>query len=950
MITVRLFEHPLAPVAPRVFRAPSLAEWMLSHFGARLSVGLQIFAGEPAAERAVPLTPEAILAAAGPDFTVLQAPGVDPTSAVAAQAFLGFFLTVASAMTAPDPDMPANVNRTQMSPNNGLSARENQVRLLQRIEDIYGTVLSIPSLIAATYTKFINNIEVEFSYMCVGRGYHDISDIRDGETPLAAIRGAGARVYAPFTSPNSGSPQLAVGESISDPILTVRRAVEVDGETLFAANQLQVEANAPYLLAKPGGARTIPSVLLPGSFYRIPASTKNQIIQLQKKPAFGSIAEIGQTVTVTGVPDTETVTRTGSVAVDGPAHKYTNGDGLFAGALPGDQVVISGFPDPENNGTFTVASNSGGELVVTSGSQISTFATVGITLDFTFYRSGYNGTFTITGIQEEQALELTAGDWVADRLFETDSPVTVVVNNGLTDWTDWVTLPAADRDRVWTNFRCLSGLYGELEGSKVQATVTYEIQVERLTSLGVPTGEVETYSSGMSGASSDIKSETVEHMTGWTGPARVRVRRTSPYLFDFAGTLQDEVKWTHLYAVSPVDLPHFGNLTTIQTVTQATVNATSLRSRQLNCIATRRIPTWTGSGFSGAFDAEGRHVSGTITGTSYLRDVLAAVALDPVIGRRSAAELDMAQISATAAAVADMHPDAASFSYTFDSDQLSFEETVNIIAEACFCRAYRQSGRIRLAFETTQDAAVATLTPRNKRPGDVETITRTFANDADYDGIEFSYQDPDTRQAETIRLPMDGSYTQLRRIERPGIRSFAQAWLHANREMNKLRYQRLTIETEITADARALVPLSRVDIVDNTAFKAYAGEVVGQSGLTLTLSEPVEFEVGESHSVLLARRNGSVQAITVTAGAKPTQIVLATAPDEALVTDPTPEDGIRTRYSFASDSARAAQAWILMPEIAPSEDGYWKLSGIAYRPEYYQADIEPIPEKETVIS
>ena len=97
--------------------------------------------------------------------------------------------------------------------------------------------------------------------------------------------------------------------------------------------------------------------------------------------------------------------------------------------------------------------------------------------------------------------------------------------------------------------------------------------------------------------------------------------------------------------------------------------------------------------------------------------------------------------------------EAGQFNYTFDSDNMSFEETILTIANAGFCNAYRQSGKIRLAFDKKQTSSTALFTHRNKKPSG-ESITRRFANDAEYDGVEFLYVDPETFQTETITLPL----------------------------------------------------------------------------------------------------------------------------------------------------------------------------------------------------
>lgn len=167
-------------------------------------------------------------------FFVVVYPG-DPTTiivsvlAIAAAAAAAFFLA---------PALPTlNRNVGSPSPNNELSNRTNQARPKGRIPDIFGTVNSIPDLIALPYKVFENNIEVEYAYMCVGKGEYSITEIKDDKTLISSIEGAKAEVYAPFTSPNSGdAPQLSIGDPIDTPILNVQRSNAVNGQLLAAPN------------------------------------------------------------------------------------------------------------------------------------------------------------------------------------------------------------------------------------------------------------------------------------------------------------------------------------------------------------------------------------------------------------------------------------------------------------------------------------------------------------------------------------------------------------------------------------------------------------------------------------------------------------------------------------------------------------------------------------------
>lgn len=122
------------------------------------------------------------------------------------------------------------------SSNNSLSDRSNKARPNSRIPDIFGQVRSIPDLVAMPYRVYENNVEVEIAYMCVGRGSYELDDIRDGDTYLSSISGAGATFYGPDTSPIVGTPQLQIGSAITQDLYSVVKLNEVNGQTLKPPN------------------------------------------------------------------------------------------------------------------------------------------------------------------------------------------------------------------------------------------------------------------------------------------------------------------------------------------------------------------------------------------------------------------------------------------------------------------------------------------------------------------------------------------------------------------------------------------------------------------------------------------------------------------------------------------------------------------------------------------
>lgn len=280
-------------------------------------------------------------------YTVFQHPG-DPattTGALLISLAVSVGLTIVSAILFPPPRQPGNVNRTQSSDNNKLADRENKVRYMERVEDIYGTVLSVPSLMMPTYNKYIKHRRVEYGYYCVGRGYYELNEIKDADTLLSGIDGASAAVYKPFTSPNSGdAPVTQIGEQIIDQIVTVDRAVEIDGMTLKAWNQLQLS----------NSVRAYGFKSDPGGDY-----INQNTITTDWQPNFNSVLDAGDIITVSNSEFTRPARSYSQVNFTASTGLFSRTEGFGTitnyGLTPGDTIEITGFgPTDFLNGTYTV--------------------------------------------------------------------------------------------------------------------------------------------------------------------------------------------------------------------------------------------------------------------------------------------------------------------------------------------------------------------------------------------------------------------------------------------------------------------------------------------------------------------------------------------------------------------------------------------------------------------
>lgn len=246
---VRLIENPLEPASweevdvadARLFLYERFPEW---------PAGARIYSGAIGDDHDVtPATAGDVERLADlDDLTVIILPEA-PILIIA----IAIAVVVTVALMFLLPSIPEIPNTQNQSPNNSLAERGNRARPNARIPDIFGTVRAIPDMLAVSYRVFEGHRELEISFMCVGRGAYLIDDVRDGDTLIADIQGASVAIYAPFTSPNSGgSPQLQIGSAISDPLFSVTRLNEVNGQVLKAPNDTAIRADQE-LYFKDGG-------------------------------------------------------------------------------------------------------------------------------------------------------------------------------------------------------------------------------------------------------------------------------------------------------------------------------------------------------------------------------------------------------------------------------------------------------------------------------------------------------------------------------------------------------------------------------------------------------------------------------------------------------------------------------------------------------------------------
>lgn len=940
--TVIMIENTLDPEEWQETQTDDVCAFLKLYFNGRWPDSARLYYGQVATERDItPYDDAGIKALQGltdqPIYCVVYPEG---GTELFIAAVVGLFVAVTALMK---PAIPNNAVRNQQanSPNNELSARTNSARVKGRIPDIYGTVRSTPDLLSAVYSTFSNNQEIENSVMCIGRGAYEVNDIRDGETPVSSIAGTTVEVYAPYVNISTSEPYIRIGSPISGAPKKITKSNSVNGQVLRPPNadnyigtndiyfkypdeiNLENTEEVSFLESfQPGDSLHISN----STFYSASLSFVTEVIPVNTttfkfvNPGAGSITLPGDQVTLNNALFTIRNPVTGAfVAIYNLSGTYTISTVSEDGSYIVVELVNPAALNPEWNRVDDYGAPDPVAILLTL---------VGGTKAFDL-----DGTYTILSVLGKQMVladpEAVNPGWLfvnglpGDRT-ELSSPVLEVSGS---KWVGPYTLAVPDRNEVIVNVYAQSGVYKDNGRKQYSFKVTVELFVEQLDAAGNPTGATSSTTKIVQGSrfNRDTVGLTISLVPPFTGNCRVSMRRVSDTDLTFEGSVVDEVKWRDLYAASPFKSNTFGNVTVIRSRTYATAGALTLKERKLNALVTRKLPLWLG----------GKSFSSTLQPTNDGAEILSAILLDPKIGNRTTAEVDFDSIYNTRnEAVAYFgHSRVFEFCYTFDSDNMSAEETITSIASALFCQPYRRGNIFKLMFKGSEQDSALLFNHRNKIPKS-ETRTQSFGYQKDNDGVEYTWISPVDEAPLLITLPEDGSSTNPLKVENTGVRNGLQAHFHAWRYWNRVRYENQTVEFEATQEAHLLVLEQRILVADNTRPNTQDGDILEQDGLLLTCSRVINAVPGAAYTIYLQLYDGTVEAIPLVS-INQREVLLSRPPRLALVTDF--DSAVRTGFVVVQNGSTRQDSFLVV-EKEPVDNYTCKITAANYDERYWQND------------
>lgn len=726
-------------------------------------------------------------------------------------------------------------NQQGQSPNNSLTDRTNKSRPYERSYDICGTVQSIPNDLMKTYKKYDagGNI-IEYGFYDVGRGPLDTpaAGITDGDTLLQDISGSSAAVYGPYTSPNSGGPQVQIGEAITEGLYITAVSNEVDGIDLRAPNDLAA------VFAEPT--------------YASLSGTTGTITDASGDAGFSDYINVGDLVRVF---DTH---------INDPSG-----------------------PDPSLDGYYPVLSVSDVDIVMNVSSNLAAWQVITPTLN---------------------------------QVYGNIEPTDTVEKS----FSDWTSMRSTEFERVVVNIGASNGLYKD-DGQTPKKRVNLQIlvQFQPLDVNGIPYGPIYETTGNLSARSADQTGVTITGLLPTPSAFRARARRITNKDFDFNGQVVDDIKFDNLYGQTRDLTANYGNRTTIHTARKQTPRATSIKSPKLALIVTEKLYRYLGNG---VFDT-------ALTNNNQAVQSLIRLLRDPVCGNLNLTADNMDKLLAVQAEIEQYFgaPEAGQFCYTFDSYDLTMQDIISIIGDAIFCKSYREGNAVLLDFDRPRLGPEMVFTHRSKATG--EKWTRNFNTKDRYDSLKFSYINPSTNIKETITIPPGGGL-KMETYDSKGIRNYKQAYWAAYRRYQRNSLNRIAVEFTAMEEGIFARPGRAISVVKGSRVSPFDGYVVAVDGLTLVLSQNVEFTEGDEHSLVLKRRDGSVQSVSVTKGHNDRTVIMSAAPQEAIYVG---NSALKTEFSFGNEERHNAQM-VVVSTVEPGSDRTVKITGYNYTDDYYAYD------------
>lgn len=824
-------------------------------------------------------------------------------------------VAVATVLLMPSLSMPDQGNNSQKSATNSLGSTQNEARVGQRIDDIFGYVSKhMPPLWQVPYRIGINNEETEILLLCLGRGRYQTWADRwyDGNTRLIDIPNVQLSKYEPGTWPGNGTPSFQIGSDINEKIGIYRQSNDLNPAELLPPNDLDNSLGAKWSIT----GTTLTATLLPDGFSMTESFTVGGQIELTDFYYLG--------------PTTSKILYSSTVPA---GHTFSGGQN----AVNLGQIKYTVTAVTTNTLTIVIPTGAPSEII-SAWASMSGYVVP----------EKYAHVYGQTGINFYTADTLIyTGIWYSDsaRMLQVNRDIATLIPLAAKPFDGYIgpfNVPN-DADEIILNFVSANGFYKLVENRETSISANIEVFVEELDINGVATGNSTIYPVVYSSNDSVRKSvfQTKRIILSYE-KSRVSARRTTNRDKSDKVSNVDIIEWRDFYSFENVSGLDLGDVTLAHVVIPSNSQSRLIKERKQNVDVVRLITEYQGNGVFGSTES---------FPSDNFAQVLIHMSLDPFIGRQSLENINADGWLLLSQQIENYFgsANAVRFGYDFDDTQVTYQDSFIQVAQVVMSKPYVQNGVYDLSFERTQNTSSMQVTCRNKMPG---SEVREDVFERKYDGVEVTWRDEISGVSETFYVPEDRSATNPDRIDFNGCITREQAYKFAYRVYNRQIYNRYNVSFDVDEFGRNIIPGKRIDSPDGTRFvvrkdntegyRVFDGEVVEVNGLLVELSEPVVFVSGEDHYVTFTKSNGDNSDPILCTQVDDFTIVLSELPTEAIY-DGYSQD--RTKFVLVSEQLRESIA--IIPETIEfkmDDNGAETntVSAINYDSRYYKNDLDVV--------
>ena len=845
-----------------------------------------------------------------------------------------------------DPDL--------VSPNNQIAAQTNTLRPGARVPELLGRVRAYPDLLCSPVDVYNEASQTIGQMFVLGKGAYEPDEIKAtaklGETPLSSIEKADLDVYLPGVD----IPPFYViknSREVNDVSLLGGNtgAVGIAGEVDFiaAGKIMRTQERLPFAVGRP---IRISDTFFNNAFFWVNAvppesDTTPPFDYVLDGPVFD---ELGISPTYQELPEEMQYSGTfwfgNKVPVEFPGEDSDDSHD------PEQVVFLYGWPGQDRKpaaGDQVEMTTSTGEVfrgqitrteyplgTVTVGPDLIKLHYFGLMLNDLYGHPLIFPTFKrATNYRSFRVPPETGGGGGSTPSPNANAP------------TNWYALPMDNPQEIWLDIAFPQGLAWYDHGAK--RTLRVEMKAEfRRAGATDPQAEVPlefTYATTtpMRFTRRVFVPALIEKgLPAGSGTIEVRTQRVTEYYADTSNNqyVQD-TRWVRLAAVRQLVSQSYEDCTVLALTLPNNRSVSAIHGLALNVIATRMLPTWTGSGWS------------TAAPTRKWADHFVARCQAKDGANRDDSQIDIAGIYRLQDQLDQMDRPASDpsqpglqgeISITLDQVQ-DIDAELAQIADVARAVVYRVGRKLFVARDQANLTPIALFNARTKGP-DGETVSVRMTGDADNDCVVVTWVDEQLgfKQRE-YRFPEDALALNPMRVGSV-LANWEQARRRAVFEWNKLQFRRRTISVSVTEDGRICRPGDVINVSDDISTMATcAGEVIEVAGAVLTLDRDLVLGAGSSYLILLRDNAGALTDLvpcTPIAGEPKNRVTLARPPQVKIKGR---DSCMGTIFAFYPADAANVQPWLVLG--IETAGPYVTLTGTNYTPKTYTGDSEPMPTR-----